>query len=58
MPTLTTELALKAAINVLRDSAYCRKMPSGEHLDDASVALHFDAANTLEASLSDLRGGE
>ncbi|MFL9936456.1 hypothetical protein P0D88_47465 [Paraburkholderia sp. RL18-103-BIB-C] len=58
MPTLTTALALRAAINVLRDSAESRKMPSGEPLDDASVQLHFNAADTLEESLSDLRDHE
>jgi hypothetical protein len=58
MPTLTTALALRAAINVLRDSVESRKMPSGELLDEASVQLHFDAAETLEDSLSDLRDHE
>jgi hypothetical protein len=58
MSNLTTALALRAAINVLRDSAESRKMPSGEPLDDASVQLHFDAADTLEESLSDLRDHE
>lgn len=33
MPTLTTALALRAAMNVLRDSAESRKMPPGEPLD-------------------------
>ncbi len=58
MPTLTTALVLRAAMNVLRDSAESRKMPSGEPLDEASVQLHFDAAETLEESLSDLRDHE
>lgn len=58
MPTLTTALALRAAINVLRDSAESRKMPSGEPLDDASAQLHFDAADTLEESLANLRDHE
>lgn len=58
MPTLTVALALRTAINVLRDSAESRKMPSGEPLDEASVQLHFDAAETLEESLSDLRDHE
>jgi hypothetical protein len=58
MPALTTSLALGAAINVLRDSTESRRMPSGEQLDDASVKLHLDAADTLEASLSDLRDHE
>lgn len=45
-------------MNVLRDSAESRKMPSCEPLDDASVQLHFDAADTLEEPLSDLRDQE
>jgi hypothetical protein len=52
MTQLTTALALRAAINVLGDSAESRRMPSGERLDDASVGLHFIAAKVLEARLS------
>jgi hypothetical protein len=37
MSSLTPALALRTAINVLRDSAESRKMPSGEPLDDAVV---------------------
>jgi hypothetical protein len=33
MSALTTSLALRAAINVLHDSAESRRMPSGEPLD-------------------------
>ena len=58
MSTLTTALALRVAINVLRDSAESRKMPSGEPLDEATVQLHFDAAETLEESLSAFRDHE
>jgi hypothetical protein len=58
MTQLTTALALRAAINVLRDSAESRRMPSGEKLDDASVNLHFDAADVLEEALSNLRDHE
>lgn len=58
MNTLTTALALRAAINVLRDSGWSKKMPSGEPLDDASVQLHLDAADTLEASLRELKDYE
>ncbi|MFT0171492.1 hypothetical protein ACLKMY_21190 [Paraburkholderia mimosarum] len=47
-----------AAINVLRDSAESRRMPSGEPLDEDSVQLHLDAAGTLEYALSDLRDHE
>ncbi|BCQ28427.1 hypothetical protein NK8_66160 (plasmid) [Caballeronia sp. NK8] len=58
MCNLTPALALRAAINVLRDSAESRKMPNGEPLTDASVQLHFDAADLLDESLSDLRDHE
>ncbi|MCA8198506.1 hypothetical protein [Burkholderia vietnamiensis] len=58
MSNLTPAIALRAAINVLRDSAESRKMPNGELLTDAVVQLHFDAADTLEESLPDLRDHE
>lgn len=58
MSKLTPALALRAAINVLRDSAESRKMPSGEPLSDAVVQLHLDATDTLGKSLADLRGHE
>jgi hypothetical protein len=58
MSEMTIALALRAAINVLRDSAESRKMPSGEPLDEVSVELHRDAADTLEQSLSGLRDFE
>ena len=54
MSGLTAALALRAAINVLRDSAESRRMPGGEPLDEAGVQLHLDAAETLEESLADL----
>lgn len=58
MSILTTEHALRAAIDVLRDSAESRRMPSGEPLDEFGVELHFDAAETLEESLPALRDHE
>ncbi|WP_198346075.1 hypothetical protein [Burkholderia ubonensis] len=58
MSKLASAFTLRIAINVLCDSAESRKMPSGEPLDDSSVQLHFDAADTLEESLSDLRDHE
>ncbi|WP_185673660.1 hypothetical protein [Burkholderia stagnalis] len=58
MPEMTIADALHLAINVLRDTAESRKMPSGVELDDATAELHADAAETLEASLSDLKGHE
>jgi hypothetical protein len=45
------EIALHAAINVLRDSIESRRMPSGEPLPPDSVALHERAAQHLEAIL-------
>ncbi|WP_200889183.1 hypothetical protein [Caballeronia zhejiangensis] len=58
MSNLTPALALRAAINLLRDSAESRKMPNGEPLTDAVVQFHLDAADTLEESLTDLRDHE
>ncbi|GJH21771.1 hypothetical protein CBA19CS22_34535 [Caballeronia novacaledonica] len=58
MVQLTTALALRAAINVLRDSAESRRMPSGGPLDNAGVDLHFEAADVLEEALSTLRNQE
>ncbi|MBC9968921.1 hypothetical protein [Ralstonia insidiosa] len=58
MPNMTTADALRLAINVLRDAAESRKMPSGVELGDAEADLHVDAAETLEASLTDLKEHE
>jgi hypothetical protein len=58
MTQLTTALALRAAINVLRDSAESRRMPSGEPLNEAGVELHFEPADVLEDALSTLREHE
>ncbi|MDR5832557.1 hypothetical protein P9250_32420 [Caballeronia sp. LP006] len=58
MTQLTTALALRAAINVLRDSAESRRMPSGEPLNEAGVEHHFEAADVLEDALSTLREHE
>ncbi|KLR58966.1 hypothetical protein [Diaphorobacter sp. J5-51] len=46
--------ALRLAINVLRDVAESRKMPSGVAVDQAVAELHADAAETLETSLGGL----
>lgn len=48
---ITTDEALRAAINVLRDSAESRRMPSGVPLDDAATAVHVDSAALLESLL-------
>lgn len=48
---ITMDEALRAAINVLRDSAESRRMPSGEPLDAAAAAVHVDSAALLESLL-------
>ena len=58
MSGLTPADALRLAINVLRDSAESYKMPSGISLDRATAELHADAAETLKATLADLRDHE
>jgi len=58
MPSLTVADSLRLAINILRDAAESRKMPSGIELDQSTAALHADAADTLEVSLADLRDTE
>jgi hypothetical protein len=45
------QIALHAAINVLRDSIESRRMPSREPLPPDSIALHERAAQHLEAVL-------
>ena len=46
-----TEIALRAAINILRDSVESRRMPSGEPLQPDGVALLARAADHLETLL-------
>ncbi|SPK77197.1 conserved protein of unknown function (plasmid) [Cupriavidus taiwanensis] len=58
MSNVTIADALRLAINVLRDAAESRKMPSGVELDEATAELHTDAAETLEVSLAKLRDHE
>lgn len=53
-PNLTIADALSLAINVLRDSAESRRMPSGVALNDASASLHLDASETLEQCIADM----
>jgi hypothetical protein len=47
-----TELALRAAINMLRDAAESSRYPSGEPMPPDMVALHERAARHLEAMLA------
>lgn len=58
MSSMTTADALRLAINILRDTAESRRMPSGVRLDELTAGLHADAAETLEAPLADLRDHE
>ncbi|KVS41114.1 hypothetical protein [Burkholderia ubonensis] len=58
MPALTLADTLRLAIIVLRDSVESRRMPSDVPLDDASVALHADAADLLARGLDALRDHE
>lgn len=58
MPDLSVTDALRLAINVLRDVAESRKMPSGVELDDAAAELHASAADVLDESLEQPRGHE
>lgn len=58
MSDVTLADALRLAINVLRDSAESRRMPSGIELDDALAALHADAADVLDGSLEQLKDHE
>ncbi|OYW46304.1 MAG: hypothetical protein B7Z36_04885 [Novosphingobium sp. 12-63-9] len=45
------EIAIRAAINVLRDSVESGRMPSGERLTPESSAVHEKAAEHFEAIL-------
>lgn len=58
MPDLTPADALRLAINVLKDVAESQRMPSGIELDQATAALHADAAETLAETLAGLQDHE
>ena len=49
MPDITNDIALRAAINLLRDSAETGRMPSGEKLPPDAAELHRQAADHLDA---------
>lgn len=49
MSMISTDTALRAAANILRDSAECGRMPSGETLPFDAAELHREAAGHLEA---------
>ncbi len=48
-PPLALRDALAAAVNILRDSVECGRMPSGALLPPDAVALHERCAERLEA---------
>ncbi len=58
MPALTVADALRLAVNVLKDAAESRRMPSGIELDQSTASLHADAAETLESSLAAMQDHE
>jgi len=51
-----TEIAFRAAINVLRDSVECQRMPSGLPLQLDAVEIHARAADHLEHLLRETSG--
>lgn len=54
MPVLTVSDALQLAINVLRDVAESRRMPSCSAVDQVMVGIHTDAADEQAKSLASL----
>ena len=52
------EIALRAAINVLRDTLESRRMPSGLALEPDAHELHERAVRHLEEMLHQVQGGE
>lgn len=50
--------ALTLAINLLRDSAECGRMPSGVALQTPEVELHEQAAEELESLHSQFRSAQ
>ena len=51
------EIALRAALNVLRDSVESKRMPSGLPLDAAALDLHQHAIEHLEPLLQQVQAG-
>ena len=51
------EAALRAALNVLRDSVESGRMPSGLPLEPAARDMHERAIERLEAVLRDVQAG-
>jgi hypothetical protein len=51
-----TEIALEAAINILRDSVESQRMPSSLPLQPDAVEIHARAADHLERLLRETGG--
>jgi len=58
MIEVTLDDALRLAVNLLRDSAESRKMPSGAQLDQAAASLHSASAGELGNLMSSVQGKE
>lgn len=58
LPEMTNANALRLAINVLRDSAEPRRMPSGPELDDAAAGLNARSADVPDEPLEPRRDHE
>jgi hypothetical protein len=57
IPVTETEIAFEAAINVLRDSVECQRMPSGLPLQPDAIEIHTRSADILGRLLRQ-SGGE
>lgn len=51
------EIALRAAVNVLRDSAESGRMPSGLPLEGAALDMHQRAADQIETLVRSMSSG-
>lgn len=51
------EIALRAALNVLRDSVEAQRMPSGEPLDASAAGVHELAIERLASVLAAVQAG-
>lgn len=57
-PMSLDELALRTALNCLRDSLEFRRMPSGLRLEPDALAMHEQAARHLELMLHQVQAKE
>ncbi len=51
------EIALRAALNVLRDSVEAQRMPSGESLKAGAAEVHEQAIDRLAKALAAVQDG-